>query len=280
MKYVMLNNGLKMPELGIGTYDEAPSDAKRAVKFALQNGYRSIDTAHAYGNEQAVGEAIKESGVDRKEIWLTSKLWPSDYDNALDAIEKMLERLGTDYIDLLYVHQPVGNFVGAWGEMEEAVKLGKVRTLGISNFDANGYEEILSKATIKPAVIQLECHPFWQQTEMRKKLQRDNIVLESWFPLGGTMGNSALFGNETILAIAKTHGKSPAQVILKWHLNEGFIAIPGSIKENEILEDIDIYDFDLTEAEMNDIRSLEGTGRFFNMPFEELKKFILNWKID
>ena len=225
---VKLNNGVEMPRFGLGTFLQGSNEiCKQSCLTALRAGYRHIDTAHAYYDEEGVGEAVKESGIPRNEIWITSKLWPTEYGEGktLKAIDEMLARLQTDYIDLLYVHQPIGDFVGAWKDMEKAVKQGKVRALGISNFDANDevFNEIMEKSTIKPAVLQIECHPYAQRLEMRKKAAKYGIQMECWFPLGGAMSNGALFKDPVIKKIAESHGKTPAQVILRWHIQEGFL---------------------------------------------------------
>ena len=230
---VKLNNGVEMPRFGIGTFLQ-PSDevCEQSCLTALKAGYRHIDTAHAYQDEAGVGRAVKESGIPREEIWITSKLWPTEYGEGktLKAIDEMLDRMQLDYIDLLYVHQPVGDFVGAWKDMEKAVKMGKVRALGISNFDANDevWNTIMKAATIKPQVLQMECHPYAQRVEMRKKAASEGIQVECWFPLGGAMSNGALFKDPVIKKIAEAHGKTPAQVILRWHIQEGFSVIPGA----------------------------------------------------
>lgn len=217
---VQLNNGVLMPQFGLGTFMQ-PSDAicKQSCLTALKAGYRHIDTAHAYNDERGVGEAVKESGIPREEIWITSKLWPTEYGEGktLKAIDEMLARLQTDYIDLLYVHQPVGDFVGAWKDMEKAVAMGKVRALGISNFDANDevFNKIMSESTVKPAVLQIECHPYAQRLAMREKVKPYGIHITCWFPLGGAMSNGALLKDPTIMKIAESHGKTAAQVILR-----------------------------------------------------------------
>ena len=204
-----------MPQLGIGIFILPDTVCEQAVLTALNNGYRHIDTAHAYYNERGVGRAIKESGVPREEIWVTSKLWPTEYGEGttLEAIDKMLNRLGVDYIDLLYVHQPVGDYVSAWKDMEKAVAMGKVRSLGISNFDASDevFADIMEHSTVMPAVLQIECHPYAQRVAMREKIKPYKIQLECWFPLGGAMSEGALFKDPVIQEIAATHGKSPAQ---------------------------------------------------------------------
>ena len=283
--YVQLNNGQWMPRFGIGTYN-VPGDsvAEDAVAYALKCGYRHIDTAHAYRVERGVGKAVKESGIPRSEIWITSKLWPTEFGEGktMEAIDKMLERLQTDYIDLLYVHQPMGDYRGAWRDMEKAVKQGKVRSLGISNFDASDslFNDIMEFAEIKPAVMQIECHPYAQRKEWQQKTRQHNIQLECWFPLGGEMSNGALFKDPTIQKIAKVHGKSPAQIIIRWHIQEGFSVIPGATRHDYIKENISVFDFYLTDEEMAQMRSLNKEKRFFNMDYKQAEKFVLNWKLD
>ena len=283
--YVQLNNGQWMPRFGIGTYN-VPGDsvAEDAVAYALKCGYRHIDTAHAYRVEHGVGKAVKESGIPRSEIWITSKLWPTEYGEGktMEAIDKMLERLQTDYIDLLYVHQPMGDYRGAWRDMEKAVKQGKVRSLGISNFDASDslFNDIMEFAEIKPAVMQIECHPYAQRKEWQQKTRQHNIQLECWFPLGGEMSNGALFKDPTIQKIAKVHGKSPAQIIIRWHIQEGFSVIPGATRHDYIKENISVFDFYLTDEEMAQMRSLNKEKRFINMDYKQAEKFVLNWKMD
>jgi diketogulonate reductase-like aldo/keto reductase len=283
--YVQLYNGQWMPRFGIGTYN-VPGDsvAEDAVSYALKCGYRHIDTAHAYRVERGVGKAIKESGIPRSEIWITSKLWPSEYGEGktMEAIDKMLERLQTDYIDLLYVHQPMGDYRGAWRDMEKAVRQGKVRSLGISNFDASDslFNDIMEFAEIKPAVMQIECHPYAQRKEWQQKTRQNNIQLECWFPLGGEMSNGALFKNPTIQKIAKVHGKTPAQIIIRWHIQEGFSVIPGATRHDYIKENLSVFDFYLTDEEMAQMRSLNKEKRFINMDYKQAEKFVLNWKLD
>lgn len=283
--YVQLNNGQWMPRFGIGTYN-VPGDsvAEDAVAYALKCGYRHIDTAHAYRVERGVGKAVKESGIPRSEIWITSKLWPSEFDEGktMEAIDKMLERLQTDYIDLLYVHQPMGDYRGAWRDMEKAVRQGKVRSLGISNFDASDslFNDIMEFAEIKPAVMQIEGHPYAQRKEWQQKTRQHNIQLECWFPLGGEMSNGALFKDPTIQKIAKVHGKTPAQIIIRWHIQEGFSVIPGATRHDYIKENISVFDFYLTDEEMAQMRSLNKEKRFFNMDYKQAEKFVLNWKLD
>ena len=258
---VQLNNGILMPQFGLGTFLQ-PSDevCEQSCLTALKAGYRHIDTAHAYNDEAGVGRAVKESGIPREEIWITSKLWPNEYGEGKTAqdIDAMLERMQLDYIDLLYVHQPIGDFVGAWKDMEKAVAAGKVRALGISNFDANDevFNRIMEAATVKPAVLQIECHPYAQRIAVREKAKKHDIQVECWFPLGGAMSNGALLKDPTIMEIAKAHGKTPAQVILRWHIQEGFSVIPGASNPDYIEENIQIFDFELTDEEMAQMRGL------------------------
>lgn len=278
---VQLNNGILMPQFGLGTFLQ-PSDSvcEQSCLTALKAGYRHIDTAHAYNDEAGVGRAVKKSGIPREEIWITSKLWPIEYGEGktMEAIDKMLERMQLDYIDLLYVHQPVGDFVGAWRDMEKAVAMGKVRALGISNFDASDevFNTIMSESRVKPAVLQIECHPYAQRLAMREKVKPYGIQVECWFPLGGAMSNGALLRDSVICSIAEAHGKTPAQIILRWHIQEGFSVIPGASNPDYIRENIRIFDFGLTDEEMARIRSLNQEKRFFNMSLEEKERVYFN----
>lgn len=277
---VQLNNGILMPRFGLGTFLQ-PSDevCEQSCLTALKAGYRHIDTAHAYQDEAGVGRAVKESGIPREEIWITSKLWPTEYGEGktLKAIDEMLERMQLDYIDLLYVHQPIGDFVGAWKDMEKAVAMGKVRALGISNFDASDevFRTIMDSSRVKPAVLQMECHPYAQRLAMREKVKPWGIQVECWFPLGGAMSNGALLKDPVIMDIAQAHGKTPAQVILRWHIQEGFSVIPGASNPDYIKENIEIFDFELTPEEMARMRALNKEQRFFNMSLEEKEKAYL-----
>ena len=281
---VQLNNGILMPRFGLGTFLQ-PNDSVcyNSVSTALKAGYRHIDTAHAYGDERGVGLAVKESGIPRNEIWITSKLWPSEYGEGktLAAIDRMLERLNTDYIDLLYVHQPVGDFVGAWKDMEKAVAMGKVRALGISNFDANDevFQKIMQESTVKPAVLQIECHPYAQRVERREKGRPYGLHVTSWFPLGGAMSQGALLRDPEIMKIAEAHGKTPAQIILRWHIQEGLSAIPGATNPDYINENIGIFDFELTDGEMQTMRSLNKETRFFNMTLPQVEEMVRNYPL-
>ena len=262
---VTLNNGIKMPILGLGTYLLTPAQAEESVYHALLDGFRLIDTANAYMNERAVGRGILRSGVPREEIFITTKLWPSDYEDVERAINDTLARLNVEYIDLLLLHQPYGNVVEGYKGMEVAVRQGKVRSIGISNFYESKFDEIMSIVTIPPAVLQIESNPYVQQAVMREYVKSYGTVLMAWFPLGGRVDEynntqTRLFNEETITAIAATHSKTPAQVILRWHLQTGNIAIPGSRNPDHILENISIFDFELTDEEMQRMSALD-TGR-------------------
>lgn len=284
-----LNNGVDMPQLGIGTFGIPNNEiAADAVCFTLMNGYRHIDTAHAYNDEQGVGKGIKESGVPREQVWLTSKLWPSDYTdtNPDEAIDKMLKRLGVSYIDLLYIHQPVGDYKAAYQAMIRAYKAGKIRALGISNFDYDdprveaAFNWFVDSTEIRPQVMQVECHPYAQRLVMRKKLADKGIQLECWFPLGGTMSNGTLFRDPVLQQIAKAHGKSPAQIIIRWHIQEGFSVIPGATDHNYIKENISTMDFALSQAEMDVIRALNKEQRFYNATYAQTLQFIARAKLN
>lgn len=278
---VQLNNGQLMPRFGLGTFLQ-PSDevCEQSCFTALAAGYRHIDTAHAYQDERGVGRAIRKSGIPREEIWITSKIWPTEYGEGktMASIDRMLKRLQVDYIDLLYVHQPIGDYIGAWKDMEKAVAQGKVRALGISNFDASDevFQKLMQAATIKPAVLQMECHPYAQRLAMREKVKPYGIQVECWFPLGGAMSKGALLKDKTILHIAQSQGKTAAQIILRWHIQEEFSVIPGASNPDYIRENINIFDFILSDEEMQAIRALNKENRFFNVSLEEKERTYLN----
>ncbi len=282
---VQLNNGMLMPQFGLGTFMQPSDEAcEQSCLTALKAGYRHIDTAHAYQDERGVGRAVKKSGIPREEIWVTSKLWPTEYGEGktLKAIDQMLERMQLNYIDLLYVHQPIGDFVGAWKDMERAVAMGKVRALGISNFDANDevFRVIMDSARVKPAVLQIECHPYAQCLDLRKKVQPYGIQVECWFPLGGAMSQGALFKDPTIKKIAEAHDKTAAQIILRWHIQEGLSIIPGASNPDYIRENINIFDFSLSDEEMVQMRQLNKEKRFFNATLEQVEQMVWGAKFN
>lgn len=265
---VLLNNGQTMPILGIGTYRLSQNEAENSVYWALRDGYRLIDTAHIYGNEEGVGKGIKraisEGLVTREEIFVTTKMWTSDYDDGENAIEESLRRLDLDYIDLMILHhsQP-SNDVTAYQAMEKAVKDGKLRSIGLSNYyTEEDFDRLVNATTITPAVLQNETHPYYQSKEMKEHLKQYGTVLESWFPLGGRGNTQRLFDDETISSIAADHQKTSAQIILRWHLQAGNIAIPGSSNEAHIQENYEIFDFSLSDEEMQRMTALDKQERF------------------
>ena len=270
MQYVTLNNGIKMPMAGIGTFQLSPDEAEVSVTSALQCGYRLIDTANAYVNEKAVGRAIKKSGVDRKEIFLETKLWPSFYEQA-DAVEKTLERLDTDYIDLLLIHQPAGNYVAGYKMMEKACKEGKVRAIGLSNFTAAQIQEILDICEVRPAILQTEVHPYSQEQELKKFLEKENMVIQAWYPLGH--GDKALMEEPVFSRLARKYGKSNAQIILRWHIQAGNVVIPGSKNPDHIRANFDLFDFSLDDAEMAEIAALNKNKRYYKNSWLKLQAY-------
>ena len=266
MEYATLNNGIKMPMAGIGTFLLTPDEAEASVLSALQCGYRLIDTANAYVNEKAVGRAMRKSGIPRDEIFLETKLWPSFYEQE-DAVEKTLQRLGTDYIDLLLIHQPAGNYVAGYRLMEKAYKEGKVRAIGLSNFTPEQVQEILDICEVKPAVLQTEVHPYSQEKELKAFLDKEGIVIQAWYPLGH--GDKALINEPVFAKLAEKYGKTPAQIILRWHTQMGFIVIPGSKNPDHVRENFDIFDFKLTDDEMKEIAVIDKGVRYYNATPEQ-----------
>ena len=268
--YVTLNNGVSMPMAGIGTFLLSPDEAEASVLSALKGGYRLIDTANAYVNEKAVGRAMKQSGLDRKEIFLETKLWPSFYEQE-DSVEKTLERLGTDYIDLLLIHQPAGNYVAGYRLMEKAYKEGKVRAIGLSNFTEAQIREILKICEVKPAVLQTEVHPYSQEKELKEFLTSEGMVIQAWYPLGH--GDRNLIEEPLFTRLAGKYHKSNAQIILRWHLQSGNIVIPGSKNPDHIRDNFDLFDFELTGEEMEEIGGLNRNKRYYTSSPELLKKY-------
>ena len=268
--YVELNNGVKMPVAGIGTFMLSPDEAENSVLSALQGGYRLIDTANAYVNEKAVGRAIKKSGVAREEIFLETKLWPAFYEQE-DAVEKTLERLDTEYIDLLLIHQPAGNYIAGYRLMEKAYKEGKVKAIGLSNFTSAQIQEILDICEVKPAILQTEVHPYSQEKELKEFLDKENIIIQAWYPLGH--GDKALIGEDVFTELAEKYGKSNAQIILRWHIQAGNVVIPGSKNPEHIRANFDLFDFNLTDAEMDRITALNKDKRYYTSTPEMLKGY-------
>lgn len=271
MEYVTLNNGVKMPVAGIGTFLLSPDEAEASVLSALGCGYRLIDTANAYVNEKAVGRAMKRSGTAREEIFLETKLWPSFYEDD-DAVDKTLERLGTDYIDLLLIHQPAGNYVAGYRQMEKAYKEGKVKAIGLSNFNMNQISEILSVCDVKPAILQTEVHPYSQEKALKAFLAKEGIVIQAWYPLGH--GDKALLDEAVFTELGRKYGKSNAQIILRWHIQAGNIVIPGSRNPAHIRDNFDLFDFALTGDEMAQIAALDQQKRYYTSTPEMLKAYV------
>lgn len=270
MEYKLLNNGIKMPMEGIGTFMMSPDEAEEAVVNALDYGYRLVDTANAYVNEKAVGRAIKRSGLKREDIFLETKLWPSFYENK-DAVEKTLERLDTDYIDMLLIHQPAGNYTAGYRLMEKAYKEVKVRAIGLSNFTMEQIEEILSICEVKPALLQTEVHPYSQEKNMKKFLDSEEIAVQAWYPLGH--GDETLMKEPLFASLGDKYGKSSAQIILRWHIQAGNIIIPGSKNPKHIKDNFDLYDFSLSEEEMQKIYDMDKQKRYYVSSPALLKKY-------
>ncbi len=277
MELIKLNNEVKMPSVGIGTFLLEPADAQNSVREALKMGYRLIDTANAYANERAVGRGMKESGVAREEIFLSTKLWPSEYENP-NAVEETLERLGTNYIDLLFLHQPTKNWREGYKQLVKAYEAGKIKAIGISNFEGKYIEDVLSEFKQLPQVIQVECHPFFPQTELRKVTEPKNIRIMAWYPLGGKGMTAELLESPIVTSIAAKYKKSPAQVVLRWHVQMGFIVIPGSKNTAHIKDNIDLFDFALDAGDMAEMATLDKGERRYNRTDEALEQF-LNLKV-
>lgn len=270
MNYVKLNNGVKMPNVGIGTFMLQPNDAEFSVCEALKIGYRLIDTANAYVNERAVGRGIKLSGVVREDIFVSTKLWPSEYENEF-AIDETLERLGLDYIDLLFLHQPCGNYKKGYEQLVRAYKEGKIKAIGLSNFEGKYLDEILNTYDIVPQVMQVECHPYYEQNDLRKITDSKDIKIMCWYPLGH--GDNSLINEKIFTELANKYNKTNIQIILKWHIQMGFIVIPGSKNVEHIKDNFDLFDFELTIDEMNEISKLNKGIRYYNGTEEQLESF-------
>ena len=270
METIKLNNGITCPVIGIGTFMLTPADAQNSVREALKMGYSLVDTANAYVNERAVGRGIKESGLKREDVFISTKLWPSEYENE-NAVDETLERLGVDYVDLLYIHQPAGNWLAGYRQLEKAYKEGKARSIGISNFEGKYIDELQHKWEIAPQFIQVEAHPYFTQKELRKTLDKYGIKLMSWYPLGH--GDKSLMEEPVFAVLGKKYGKTPAQIILRWHTQMGFVVIPGSKNVAHIKDNLDILDFTLTDNEMNEIAKLDKNNRYYHRTEEQLKSF-------
>ena len=270
MENVKLNNNIECPVVGIGTFMLSPAEAENSVREALKMGYRLIDTANAYVNERAVGRGMRDSGVEREEIFLSTKLWPSEYENE-NAVDETLERLGVDYVDLLYIHQPAGNWLAGYRQLEKAYRDGKAKSIGISNFEGKYIAELETKWEIAPQFIQVEAHPYFTQKELRVTLDKYGIKLMSWYPLGH--GDKSLINEPIFAELGKKYGKSPAQVILRWHTQMGFVVIPGSKNVDHIRDNLNILDFTLTDGEMAEIEKLDKGERYYHRTDAQLNQF-------
>lgn len=282
MQKVILNNGVEMPILGFGVYQiQDANECEQAVYDAITSGYRLIDTAASYQNEEAVGRAIKRSSVPREELFITTKLWVQDtgYDNTKKAFEKSLQRLQIDYLDLYLIHQPFGDVFGSWRAMEELYREGKVKAIGVSNFRDDRLLDLTLRNEVIPAVNQVETHPFCQQIESAKLMKEYNIQIESWAPFAE--GRNNLFQNEVLLSIAEKHKKSTAQVVLRWLTQRGVVVIPKSVRKERIIENFNIFDFELSQEDMERIATLDtGKSLFFSHNDPEIVKWMATRRLD
>jgi diketogulonate reductase-like aldo/keto reductase len=275
MKNVTLNNGVEMPILGFGVYQiPNAAECEKSVLTALETGYRSIDTAAAYGNEEAVGKAISKSGIDRKELFITTKLWISNagYEKAKQGFDDSLNKLGLDYLDLYLIHQPYGDVHGSWRAMEELYESGKIRAIGISNFQPDRVMDMIVFNKIVPAINQIETHPFHQQIETQEFLKENKVQQESWGPFAE--GKNNLFSNELLAAIGKKYNKSIAQVVLRWMIQRDVVVIPKSVTKERIVQNFDVFDFELAENDMEQIKTLDEKQSAF---FDHRDPAIVKW---
>lgn len=266
MKTVVLNNGVEMPLLGFGVFQIPDAgECERSVLDAIGAGYRSIDTAAAYGNEEAVGSAIERSGIAREELFVTTKVWIQDagYDRTTQAFERSLRRLGLEYLDLYLIHQPFGDVYGAWRAMEALYRDGKIRAIGVSNFHPDRLMDLMIHNEVVPAVNQIETHPFNQQVETQAFLEEHSVQIESWGPFAE--GRNDIWNNEVLVSVAETHGKTVAQVVLRWLTQRGVVAIPKSVRKERMIENFDVFDFELGTVDMAAIATLDTkTSSFFD----------------
>ena len=270
MEYYTLNNGIKMPMAGIGVFMMSPAEAEAAVETAMKSGVRLIDTANGYMNESGTGRGIKKSGVEREEIFLVTKLWPTVYGKET-AVDETLKRLGTDYIDLLFLHQPTDNWREGYKQIEKAYKEGKVKAIGLSNFPDDLLKEAIDTMEIKPQIVQVEAHPYFPQTELKKVLAQTGMGLMAWYPLGH--GDKALIGESVFGELAEKYGKSNAQIILRWHVQSGNIVIPGSKNPDHIRDNFDIFDFELTGEDMEKIAEVDKNVRYYTATPEKVAAY-------
>jgi len=279
MKTIKLNNGIEMPQIGYGVYQVSPDECERCVSDALKTGYRMIDTAQAYYNEEGVGRAVKNSGINRSDIFIVSKVWISNYgyEKAKASIDESLRKLQTDYIDLMLLHQPFCDRYGAYRALEDAYREGKLRAIGVSNFYPDHFIDLASNVDIVPAVNQVETHVFNQQTEAQKIMEEFGTHIMSWGPLAE--GRNNLFSNETLTKTGNSHGKSVAQIALRWLIQRGVIIIPKSVHIERMEQNLDIFDFELSDEEMAEIATLDtGKSLFFDHHDAETTKLFMSWR--
>lgn len=266
MEYVTLNNGVKLPQLGFGTYQiKDPAECERVVRDAIDVGYRLIDTAASYGNEEAVGKAVRECGLPREELFVTTKLWISDtsYEGARRGFENSMRRLGLDYLDLYLIHQPLSDYYGAWRAMTELCREGRIRAIGVCSFYPDRLADLIAFHDMPPAVNQVECNVFFQQQKAQEYMQSKGVQMQSWAPFAE--GHNDLFHNETLKAIGDQYGKSVAQVVLRWQLQRGIVCIPKSTKKERMEQNFDVFDFTLSDQDMAAIAALDtGVSSFFD----------------
>ena len=282
MQTVTLNNGVKMPMLGFGVFQVKDlAECERSVVDAIETGYRLIDTAQSYENEEAVGKAIKRSGISRSDLFITTKLWiqSNGYEETKKAFEQSLKKLQLDYLDLYLIHQPYGDVYGEWRAMQELYKAGRVRAIGVSNFHPDRLIDLIIHNEIRPAINQIETHPFHQQLDAQKFLQDNNVQIESWGPFAE--GKNNLFHNELLAGIASKHNKSIAQVVIRWLLQRGVIAIPKSVRKERMAENLDVFDYELGAEEMESIKTLDtNASSFFDHRDPAMVKWLGERKID
>ena len=280
MEYFTLKNGAKMPAIGFGVYQIPPEDTERCVLEALKVGYRCIDTAAGYANEEGVGRAIKASGIPRSELFIITKLWVQDhgYENTKKAFETSLKKLQLDYVDLYLIHQPFGDIYGSWRAMQEFYESKKARAIGVSNFQSDRLVDLILNTKIAPLVNQIEIHPFFQQEEALKYLREYNVQPQAWGPFAE--GKHDIFNNELLAKIGKAHGKTVAQVILRWAIQRGVQVIPKSVKKERMEENFNVFDFKLSDEEMKEIATLDmGESQFVDHRDPKMVKLLSGWKI-
>lgn len=274
MENIRLYNGVEVPVLGIGTFMISPDDTEKSVYAALKLGYRMIDTANAYMNEEAVGKALKkainEGIVTREEVFVSTKIWATLYEKE-SAVDDTLKRLDLDYVDLLFIHQPAGNYMAGYRMLEKAYRDSKAKSLGISNFEGEKLEKLLADSEIKPHVIQMEAHPYCTEKEIRDRLAEYGTATMGWYPLGH--GDRGLVNEDVFTKLADKYRKSNAQIVLRWHTQMGFITIPGSKNPDHIRDNADIFDFTLTDEEMEEISKLDGTKKYYHADEEQVEKY-------